>query len=137
VSAQDRDTGMTPDDLLDTIADLQTDVSVLERRLAAAEAARDEALDVLRALWNDPAWGDFREPFNPETMRRFRALAASHAGCDHCCGSRSDHERDCPGASPRTTPRLGNCTCGNPLKWNGEPVPGAVCSVTGEEDRDA
>jgi post-segregation antitoxin (ccd killing protein) len=43
VSAQDRDTGMTPDDLLDTIADLQTDVSVLERRLAAAEAARERA----------------------------------------------------------------------------------------------
>jgi hypothetical protein len=26
----------------------------------------------------------------------------------------------------------GNCTCGAPLMWNGEPVPGAVCSVSGE-----
>jgi hypothetical protein len=57
VSAQDRDTGMTPDDLLDTIADLQTDVSVLERRLAASEAARAqaEARGRADAQWMDDA----------------------------------------------------------------------------------
>jgi hypothetical protein len=50
-----------------------------ESALATARREAQEAMEALRDLWDDPAWGDEGRAFDSATMRRLRALASPEA----------------------------------------------------------
>ena len=128
----DPETGMTPDDLLDTVGDLQSDVAVFRYRLSVAEKERDEAR---RALAGEKANRDAELRARIETFigrHRFAFIGDMADELRALAGVPTETEAEAPPSPPaESVPRKMTCPhgvdtmilCGD--CWAGRSAPAA------------